>query len=673
MAMRTDGGLMADGPNPLPPPVRLALAVTGHRAGHPAFDNHQDVIEAAMASLFAVLADAVAATFASLNGDGGMAKPVRLHSLVAEGVDQLAANLALARGWDLVLPLPFGRALYQTVNAHPQTVEDARALIAGTPAGDAKANARAEAIRTFTERAHVFALAEQDAQIAALLLDHLATPDDLQCQRQFAAEMSMRVSQANLVMIEQSDILIAVWDGVTTAPVGGTGHTIAAALDMGTPVIWIDPARPDTWRMVRSPEALASCASWPDPASAHADVAHLVRASLDAGADDRRRLAELKRERWRPASTRFAHAYRRVETLFGGPSPRSRFRNLTDHYASPDAPIAADAWVGSEQIVAQLADNDQHFLTRIADGVMRRFRWADGVSSRLSDAYRGGMIINFLLSSLAIVGGIAYLPLVGPAGKWAFALFELMLLVAILVITWIGQRKCWHSRWFETRRLAEYLRHAPLLLLLGAARAPGRWPGGTDTSWPEFYVRHTLRDIGLPRIAVTVPYLRSVLVERLGAHVASQRRYHQDKAQRLATVHHNLDRFSTLLFQLAVVTVALYLGLRGAAALAIIDEVAVDHAAKVFTLLGVLFPTFGAGIAGIRYFGDFQRFSAISEATAQKLASVEARITTLAAAPDAAITYRAVADLAHAADSIVFAEIESWQSVFGGKHMAVPV
>jgi hypothetical protein len=32
-----------------------------------------------------------------------------------------------------------------------------------------------------------------------------------------------------------------------------------------------------------------------------------------------------------------------------------------------------------------------------------------------------------------------------------------------------------------------------------------------------------------------------------------------------------------------------------------------------------------------------------------------------------------VADLAHAADEVVVSEIESWQAVFGGKNVTVPV
>jgi hypothetical protein len=283
------------------------------------------------------------------------------------------------------------------------------------------------------------------------------------------------------------------------------------------------------------------------------------------------------------------------------------------------------------------------------------------------------MVINFTLSALAIVGGIAYFPFADAQAKWAFALFEFVLLGAILLITRLGQRRGWHSRWFETRRAAEYLRHAPLLLALGAARAPGRWPRGADTSWPEWYARQALREVGLPRIKVTSDYLRHCLSNLLDRHILQQRDYHHAKAQRLTNVHFNLDRLSEFLFQVAVASVAFYLAMQLAAHLHLVDGHAVDRAAKIFTFLGVLFPTFGGAIAGIRYFGDFERFAAISEVTAQKLDAVHVRIEMLLAAPAAKLDYQSVAELAHAADDIVVSEIENWQAVFGGKQITVPV
>jgi hypothetical protein len=84
-------------------------------------------------------------------------------------------------------------------------------------------------------------------------------------------------------------------------------------------------------------------------------------------------------------------------------------------------------------------------------------------------------------------------------------------------------------------------------------------------------------------------------------------------------------------------------------------------------------PVSGAAIASIRYFGDFERFSAISEVTAEKLDAVAGRIGVLLAAPEGAIDYARVSDLAHATDDIVVSEIENWQAVFGGKHITMPV
>jgi hypothetical protein len=86
----------------------------------------------------------------------------------------------------------------------------------------------------------------------------------------------------------------------------------------------------------------------------------------------------------------------------------------------------------------------------------------------------------------------------------------------------------------------------------------------------------------------------------------------------------------------------------------------------------VALPTFGGCLAGIRFFGDFERFAAISRVTAAKLDSVDQRIALVLRAPEAALDYDTVAALAHAADEIVVDEIENWQSVFEAKQITVP-
>ncbi len=664
--VRAESGRLA----PEPPPRRLHVGITGHRAEHPGFAYQSATITAVLASLFDVIDEAVLAT-PTVPGAGPIAS-TRLHSLLADGTDTIAAELALARGYELVAPLPFGRRLNKTINALPIDADDARSLLSGGEARDARSQARAEDIRRISDRARILSLADQDDAVAALFLDKLDHPEDKSKAQRFVAEASRRVATAGRILIEQSDVLLAVWDGVSTAHVGGTGHTIAAALNLGCPVVWIDIRDPGGWRLLDGPEALVDRAT-NDGQARPAALAVLIQSFLSpTSRPGHPGLATLAHERWRSRSNRLMHAYRRVEVLFGGRSDRSRLRSLVQRYApfGEAVPIESEAPIAAASI---LPLGDPKLQAAIQGQVTTRFRWSDAVSAYLSDAYRSGMIVNFILSSLAIIVGIAYLPLVSPDHKWKFALVELVLLSAILVITAIGQRRRLHGRWFETRRLAEYLRHSPILLTLGAARAPGRWPVGTQTSWPEFYARQTLRSVGLPQTVMTGTYLRAVLTDLLDPHVTGQRDYHFEKARRLTTVHYSLDRLSKRLFQAAVVSVCLYLLLFAGTTMGSLPDEPVAQLSKTFTVLGVLFPTFGAGIAGIRYFGDFERFAAISEVTAEKLDRVHKRILDLLRAADSALHYDSVAAIAHAADDIVFAEIENWQAVFGSKQIAVPV
>jgi len=181
-----------------------------------------------------------------------------------------------------------------------------------------------------------------------------------------------------------------------------------------------------------------------------------------------------------------------------------------------------------------------------------------------------------------------------------------------------------------------------------------------------------MRSPGLPQMAITRPFLRSALQGLLAPHVASQRDYHHAKAKRLDTISRRLDRLATTLFKVAVGSVALWLLLRAGAALQWLPSAWPHATSKLFAFLGVALPTLGASIAGIRYFGDFERFAAISDVTAGKLAQVGVRIGQLLAGPDDAIDYEGVSRLAHAIDGIVVGEIESWQAVFSGKPIALP-
>ena len=649
-------------PNPLP---RLALGVTGHRDSNPALAANYAAVSAAIHQLFTRLEARVRLADSATTSHA----PTRLHNLLVSGVDIIAAEAATALRWELVAPLPFGEALNCAINSLPVTFEDAEALLNGGDPADPAVRERALAIREWTGRARVFALADRDAELAALFGAHMAAPADMSAARSFSIDCSDQAALAGQVMIEQSDILIAVWDGNIRNLPGGVGYSVDMALEAGTPVLLLDPLQPQTWRIARARESMTNWRNLPE--ADDQTLALLVRDALqpDAGADLIAASERLDRANWRPHSSYLLTVYRRIEALFGGQG--RRFRSLRQTYETPEQ-IATGSGAEVLRAAAALPGGDPHYADHLATQILPRFAWSDGVGAWLSDAYRSGMITNFLLSALAIMTGLAYQPLHLESVKWLFATGEFLLLAAILFITWLGSRLDWHARWFETRRVAEYLRHAPLMLLVGAARPPGRWPHGADTNWPEYHARHCLRAAGLPRVVVTKAYLAQVLATVLHPHVASQRDYHRAKAARLETVHSSLDKLSETMFLLAVMSVSVFLGITLGARIGLIDEALPAGLSHLSTFIGVSLPTLGAGISGMRFFGDFERFAAISEVTAEKLDGVDTRIRLLLDSGDAGITYAAVSELAHRIDEIVVDEIESWQAVFGGKHLSLP-
>lgn len=638
---------------PVESSVRLAVGITGHRGGN------ATPIAGVLAEIFSEIEDTLAAE--RVLAPGLNIHPTRLHTLLAYGVDQLAAAAASEMGWEIVAPLPFGKTLNIAINAHPQSHADGMALLAGGEASDPNVQAQANRIRHWSDNARLFQLADRDAEISALFEATLASPNDAVRSRHFHAAVGSQAALAGRVMVEQSDLLIGVWDNGYRDSVGGTGHTIVSALEIGTPVLLINPAQPEHWSILSSTESLAG---WQTHTGKDRERLHTVISNA-LHARDGSMARTLQDETWHPRSTRAATLYRRIEALFGG-EPRP-FRSLVQDFEPPDR-IATGSAAPLVEAATTLPGADHALISAVTDDILPAFARADGISARLSDSYRSGMVANFLLSALAVFVGAF-----GVGGdKWLFSLAEFGLLAAIVLITWSGGRRRLHSRWFETRRAAEYLRHAPIMLLVGVARPPSHWPRATDTAWPEYAVRHKLRALGLPQMTVTRAFLRSVLQGLFAPHVASQRAYHEAKSKRLETISHRLDRLAVALFKLAVASVALWLLLSAGAALHWLPHEWPNTSSNAFGFLAVALPTLGASISGIRYFGDFERFAAISEVTAGKLSQVEERIGQLLAGPDAAIDYEGVSRLAHGIDGIVVDEIESWQAVFSGKPMALP-
>ncbi len=657
---------------PLPQPV-MAIGVTGHRSSHPSFPKDpEELIAAVSECLEAIEKEARAAQIVGLDDPG---HGFRLVTLLADGTDHIAADAALARGWELAAPLPFGADLNRAINAQPKDAADARAILNGDQPRDPATAKRADAIRDLSAEAVKFELAEQDAEIERCFFASLEAPDSSEHVASFLYQASHRAGLAGRILIEQSDVLIAVWDGESTVASGGTGHTAVLALEAGVPVIWIDPAAPENVRVLHFPEVLQAPGDPIEKAKFGIELQSIIGSSIGlAPSDTKGRFAGLDAlapELWRASSSFLSHAYRRIEALFGEHKWGRKFRSIKERYERPEEIVEGSA----ADLIAALGQirGERHSIHSTAEtSVLPHFAWTNAIASMTADRYRSGMVMNFVLGAMAIISGVLYLPLVDTSQKWMFAAVELAILLAIVVNTAVGQRSRLHGRWLETRRAAEYLRHAPLLYAFGVARPLGEWPSPLRSQWPEWYARMISRGMGLPSVRIDHQHLRAAARVLQDHFVVPQRDYHLSKSKRLHTAHHSIERLAERLFALAIAIVASYLALSGASALGFVDPALPKGLAKWFTVIAVALPTISGALAAIGYFGDFDRFADISQAAAQKLDGLAIRIDLFLALPDERLTYDQFADLARTADELAFGEIQSWQAVFSGKRTTVP-
>ncbi len=184
---------VSDSTRPLLLSRSLNVGVTGHRF------NRLDGKEAArltheMRRVLATLSEAIA----EIVGKAPDAKTLRIISPLAEGADRIAAALATEMGAALIALLPFKREAYADDFASAQSRADYRRLLS------------------------------QATEIV-----------ELDGQRTSEAGKKAAYEKIGALVVERSDLLIAIWDGREARGVGGTAHVIDLARREGRPVLWL--------------------------------------------------------------------------------------------------------------------------------------------------------------------------------------------------------------------------------------------------------------------------------------------------------------------------------------------------------------------------------------------------------------------------------------------------
>jgi hypothetical protein len=543
-------------------------------------------------------------------GDCFAALPPKLRfvSPVADGADQITAELALELGWELQAILPFEREAYRASLANHGARERFDALI------------------------------ERTVCLLELPGDPSHTLD--------AYVMTGRATVAHC------DVLIAIWDGLPPRGRGGTGEVVQLALTRGTAIIHVPLSPGGDTRILWSAFDPTVVTVADDPGVARpldrSDVDALLTGLLMPPPDEQEQ-GFLKRflcERLRRIRARIEYP---LLLTAAGVRP-FRARDLTSKHA--------DAQIRDEWRRYRAGCGEAHNISTGMDVLEESYSWADRLATHFAQTYRSGHIFNFVLGGFAVCLGLA--AFMAPHMRFEEAAFELLITVAIILNAIVGKKQEWHRRWLDYRQLAERLRPMRSLKLLGIA-APD--PPGTETNpvpkrWIDWYASGIWRAMGCPSGKIDRA-CAALLGQAIADHeVEPQVGYHKRNAKQIELLDHRLEQIGFVLFAATVlVTVATLVGLA-------INGVFVNRYGNWFTLVSAGFPALGTAVFGIRFQGDFGGDALRSMATAHTLRQIETELRK-------EVTLSRAADLAEQAARIMLSDLDEWRLVNQQRDLSV--
>ena len=471
---------------------------------------------------------------------------------------------------------------------------------------------------------------------------------------------------AAYTVVDQSDVVIAVWDGGASGGRGGTTDTLEAAARDGRPLIvvdangrdaprlrWqgLDDAAVPTGRVADMPqgdlatglERLVDALLRPPRAAAKGADGTLHRE--DEAASLARYLAEDAPRHTLTIGFPLLMALTGVQRLSGGHLRPAAPAVLADREAALAPPAGAEAPPAARPLQLTGA-----------------FGWADFVGSLLAQIFRGAFILNFVFGALAVV--CAAISIVRHDWKPVLVAIEIGLIVIVVFNTALGLRRQWHRRWFEGRELAERLRVALLLWVVGLRPAA---PAGAEPTWTGWYARAVVRAQGLRHARLAGDGLAAATATVSGL-IDDQCGYHQTAAKRMHRLEHRLERAGLACFLLTVLVALAYLAVK-------LPDLAggEGHGESLAERFGVVVAALTAGLPalatatyGIRVIGDFAGISRRSQRTHEGLAAITRQI-----AAEAPNLHHLRARVRAAAD-VMLGDVAGWRLSAESRGLAIP-
>lgn len=537
------------------------------------------------------------------------APQAKLISSLAEGADVLAAEAAVESGVPLAACLPFPAETY---------------------AND---------------------FGEEEWARTESLIDRA---DTVMAIADFESGHEAAYEAAGRLVLAQSDILIAVWDGEAARGRGGTTQVIAEAVALHQPVIHIDAngEKPPELLWSGLHEAVPDRPSLDgvERADARTALPHLIEAlcAPPVGEDAADLDNYINPTREKP-----------VRSL-GWPLLLATTGAKKWSKVATRAPSANESASWLKPHTEPFADQGK-FGERLNGWLLCRFGRADAQANDFALRFRSSFVTNFAMAGLAVF--LALLGLLIPDAKKLLIAMELLVILLIIANTHGANRQNLHQCWLERRHLAERLRLLAMVSPLGRLSLRDVEDGTTHPGWVSWYARASARELGLVRGEFDQAYLAKVRDAML-ALIDEQVGYHNGNAHNMHHANHRLHQMGDLFFVGTIIACVTYLGVSfvfGKPGYLLGISVT-----GLVTFVTALFPALAAALYGIRMQGDFA-------ATGERSAAIARQMKQLRhALKSDPLSYDRLAERSRRLGEIMLAEVQQWHLHYETRPMSLP-
>lgn len=489
----------ATGAHPPRPRLAINVGITGHRASilpdgalealRPVVDEVFRNLREALLRLHRESADLFSADQPKL----------RLHTPLATGADQLAADSARANGYRVRALLPFAPDVY---------------------------------VNDFAEGRERQEFSEQLASAE----EFFALP----CDRSDGDGAYVQVGKA---VIAAADVLVAIWDGGGGNGPGGTAHVVELALRASVPIIHIEVDRetgnPAAARLLVGVDAIDPQS---EPLAGPDSYFQVVRDTLAPH-------TQLEREQ--------------IATFFKEQEKRTNWRieYLVLLALLGVKPLARRPWLQSS--IVEDVRNDWKDDSAVGEPVPRAYGWANFLAIRYAQLFRSGHVTNYLLSTLAVVLALVGLVLPKFKLLLVLAeLAAIGLLFLNTEAGRRGEwHRRWlqYRHLAESLRPLVYLKRSGLIstpFRSDIVRGPLNRETGAD--WTRWYAAAIWREMDSPRGVMDSAAIRELADDVLGEQVLLQAAYHQVNAGRMHKLDHRLHEIGNFLMGAVIASCVLF-------------------------------------------------------------------------------------------------------------------